>query len=389
MTQFLTLTESTLIYALAQGKPDSRHPLLKGEADLRPRIAQAPQKGTTCTYYVFAMLRQRYGPHSVDFPAERRVEKICSEFRKDVTALNITQIKSDFKILKNLMEDLGLDPELEEMKVSSAVLLKSLTIDRIATVVNAFISQTEYDDLYEYYTHLVLEPLRRVHFKFFDALSVDPEKIYLEDARLLVAAKLTENLENFPPDFLKESIESIDTPRPSWPEYLQTRPNILNAYALKVMAEAYGFSISTWTPYQSIAFLKACLEKNRALIVGGKFAKKHFIQPPIVKQILEGRFIYGWNQERKICSPLFLTTGTRTSHAVVVIGASLEAGGFVYHVDPNDGSDPSNPDQQKIYSLSYASFIERINDLRNVPAISRKEESPFGYALYHPKDVAL
>lgn len=392
MTQLLALTELTILYSLPQGKPDTRFPLRRGEPEDRPRVKQSPQKGPTCTYYALAMLRRRFGPQSCDFPDERRIEASCSAFRKEVTALDLPRVQRDFKIMEEQMDNLRLKPDLEELQISSSLLLEKLSMghfDRIANVVRSFISQTECKNLYQFYTHLVLEPLKMVHLKFFDSMGVDPEQIYLADIRLQLATKLTEDLENKPPDLLREAIDDhVALHYPSWHDYLKARPSVLNAYAMKVMADANGFKISSWTPYQRIDGLIRSLAEEKLLIVGGKLAKKHFPASPVVKQIIEGRFIYGWENEYAVRPSKFLSTKkTSTSHCVVIIGASLEGGGLVYLANPNDGSDPQNPEQQKIYCLSYASFIARISDLRNSPHFTRKPASPFGYALYYPQQA--
>lgn len=48
------------------------------------------------------------------------------------------------------------------------------------------------------------------------------------------------------------------------------------------------------------------------------------------------------------------TSFGREGHAVVVIGVKAVKGhnGYVLFVDPRDGSDPANPEQQKIYMMS-------------------------------------
>lgn len=302
-----------------------------------------------------------------------------------MTALEFPRLQREFKILEEEMSHLNLKPDLREVQISSSLLLEKLSMghfDRVANVVRSFITQTEHKNLYQYYTDVVLELLKQVHLKFFTALGVDPEQIYLEDRRLELISKLTENLENSPPRLLREAIDDhIALHHPSWPDYLKAKPSVLNAYALKAMADAYGFKVSSWNPFQRIHGLIRSLAEEKLLIVVGKFARKHFPAPPVVKQIIEGRFIYGWDNEQTVRPSTFLNKKkTSISHCVVIIGASLEGGGLVYLVNTND-------ERQKIYCLSYASFIARINDLRNSLHFTRKPASPFGYALYYPQQA--
>lgn len=79
---------------------------------------------------------------------------------------------------------------------------------------------------------------------------------------------------------------------------------------------------------------------------------------------------------------------------MVLIGAKAMKGqdGYVLFVDPNDGSDPANPEQQRIYKMSLDSLRkgicglcqEHMWDQNNKPVFSHT----CNYALYHPLQAA-
>ncbi|MCE2983497.1 MAG: hypothetical protein LW832_08020 [Parachlamydia sp.] len=81
----LEKTDNCIIYELPAGKLSPDQPCsLDGER--RQRVFQPAYKGNTCWYYTLNFLRNRIGKQAPDgFSKERKIEKLCSERRKQQT----------------------------------------------------------------------------------------------------------------------------------------------------------------------------------------------------------------------------------------------------------------------------------------------------------------
>lgn len=139
-------------------------------------------------------------------------------------------------------------------------------------------------------------------------------------------------------------------------------------------------------PKESIDKLIECLKIEKALIVQGVFGCTRYVNEPRIVQKIAGHPIYGWkpSDRREI------DFSSKIGHAIVIIGASKggRKGGYVYFVDPKDGSNPTNPLQQKIYVISYQNLITNITDISGLK-IKNGIGAVFGFALFYPQSVSL
>lgn len=164
----------------------------------------------------------------------------------------------------------------------------------------------------------------------------------------------------------------------NWEDLGEKRNTLLDHFSRHQAAELYHLEISSWHPKESIEHLIAELQKNGPLIVGGCFGALHYSVPPrkLGKQI-EGRAVYGWiKTDPKNTNPV-------TGHSILLVGAEkTSTRELVYYIDPEDSSDPSDPEKQRIYCMSY----ERLTSAENICDYHgfKRNNAPhtIGYALY-------
>jgi len=183
-------------------------------------------------------------------------------------------------------------------------------------------------------------------------------------------------------EMVKKGI-SLDS---TWEEELGKKKNNHGflAHAVSSSAKAFGFKVSRWTSSQPIDKLQECLKLEGALIVGGLFGKSLYSGTPSIVKEINKHPIYSWkSSDRRSESE----QEKANRHAIVVIGVEKggNKGGFVYFVDPIDGSDPQDPLQRKIYVISYENFITHIGQFLGT-SYQYSEESSFAYALHYPRE---
>jgi hypothetical protein len=126
---------------------------------------------------------------------------------------------------------------------------------------------------------------------------------------------------------------------------------------LRVVVErAFKLQRSEWHPSHPITSLMEQLRQHGPHVVCGKLGKLYYEADPIrLSGNVAGRPLFGWQPG----------TGMKpegNTHAVVVVGAKSDQE-LVYFIDPMDGSDPADPQTQKIYVMSYKAFRNRLCDL--------------------------
>ena len=76
-----------------------------------------------------------------------------------------------------------------------------------------------------------------------------------------------------------------------------------------------------------------------------------------------GHSLYGWRKD----APKSVVEGM--SHAIILVGAEIKGNNqYVYWINPEDPNDPANPESQKIYVSSFASFLDRLYTCEGSPA---------------------
>ncbi len=123
------------------------------------------------------------------------------------------------------------------------------------------------------------------------------------------------------------------------------------------LTRIYGFPASSWNISKGIDVLFEEVRNHGAVGVGGMFSRKQYTEKPHQVMEIAGNKIFGWSPEAR--KPYF------TGHYIAVVGVikenrkeQLQKGnvGYVIYVDPNDGSNPKEPEQQQYCVISYKKF---------------------------------
>lgn len=388
MISTLRSDEASFILSLPLGKPNTKIPLYNRLAGKHPHVAQSPQKGPACFFYGMNILRKRIGPNSgPDYMEARRVEKVCSDFNKERTLLD-REIKI---IAPRILKDLSNKGWSLEKKTINEVLIPYLkkelsekaqqdsSYNNLIFHFDEFCKQNECEYINIYLENKYNSSEEVVYAKFFKSMNVIPEEYYRECVLFEIRQKLA-NVRNIQPSDISElEVQSFVDYYPKWE---QVKPRGLHSLYQLLSSKTLGFKTSKWKQSYSIDELQKCLKEEGPLIVGGQYGESLYFNEPTVTETIAGRPIYSWKPSDRRTFNSDFERKISEKHTIVVIGAAKGGTkkGFVYFVDPKDGSDPENPLQQKIYKISYENFISNITDIRGAPA-----PSDFGVALYYPK----
>lgn len=158
----------------------------------------------------------------------------------------------------------------------------------------------------------------------------------------------------------KETLQIIDRDyNSSNIENLKLKSQILQDATHHAITFKMCLSPTNWTPMMTHSVLLNSLKNEGPQIAVGNLGLMFYGTPPSVKATLGDRKIYGW-------SPGAKTLDNVVMHSIVVIGAArFPNQEVVYYIDPSDESDPQNPELQRIYTISYLRFTERISKFFN------------------------
>jgi hypothetical protein len=235
---------------------------------------------------------------------------------------------------------------------------------QLYNLLKGFCAQDRFSDLSEYLEHQHSVQLNRVNALFLSKMGINPQELYLSDQ--------------------KADAKEGHSPGKNWEDLSEAdkRP-LLDNYAFRVSYEKYRLEVSDWHPEKGPRHLIEVLQDRGPMYVKGYYGPRYYIVDPRQVEEIAGRSVWGWNRT----DPRRELT---VAHSIIVVGAKIDSptNAFVYFVDPQDGSDPSSIETQRIYKMSYANFIKRIGDLRN--RILLKEGSDevayshdIGYGLHH------
>lgn len=389
-------------YLLTPGKPDPNVYWEKGQE--RPRIAQSSQKGPTCLYYAMNLLRERIGKlFSPEYQKARDIEKQCSLFRKNITCLEnekvlIEQVIAKIRVNPNRGQAREILSGLENRSktLSEEEDLSPEDIEDSNTLLNRFqkfCAQKQSDNLSEYFLDHYKAEYCRIHDQFLKAMGFDPEVMY-ENKRKKELLTDFYDKKGISFNQTRESMLDLlfNKMCPSWKSLSVTdKYSEFVDFRDSVLLQASGFKETQWNPKQSIEVLIDNLKIHGPLLMSGAVGKIFYEKPPEKVNKVAGRNIYGW--KKGDLKKTLHSFGHRISHVVVVIGA--EKGGpregFIYFVDPNDGSEPRNPEMQRIYVTSYQNFKEKVEKIAKFPCTRQSgcQLSSFSmdaYAYYRPSE---
>lgn len=371
----LVSSQNCIIYKLPHGKPDPNVPFSKD----RPRVRQSAQKGSTCWYYLFNMIRTRIGK----FPDEstmkaRAIEKLVSRYRK-----NITKFENSFPFSLSFRssEAKKITPEIAEKllkenteKLYAAIPFKVKQEAELRRLLADFSSKKLFENFDKFLTFHIIAKETELAYYFIKSI---PKELIPYDHK----AQVNELLKAFEEtDYLKmmkdqEAMFNIT--------FLNGKSNSLETYAHMLIARLYKLRETTWKPVQGIDAFIEVLKKDGPLSVGGKFGVPYYDNPPKLKaQVNKTHGLYGWDENP--------TENAFASHEILIVGVTKwvddkdstkidPLNSRVVFLDPSDPSDPTNPSQQRMLTMSWKTFTSIIKDVTS--QIGDNNPECYGY---HP-----
>ncbi len=345
------------------GKPDPSKTIDPNFLQPRPRVNQKPQKGPTCTYYAMMSIAPRIGKKPLPFHEEERIaERLVSARRKCHLNLNyVYNLRYFADKISTLLKVDKITKEVIRANFAIVLTIKNVTgLDGKA--LNDFMESKLKIDFLEY-----------VHALYYKA-SIQIESKFLTK---IICPQILEQyyVENFQQIFKKQ-----------WSEVqLYEEQSVLQALADEVSFKIRQLQASFWHPSQEIDQLISELWLHGPHMIGGYFGKVYYIDEPILlKDRIQNRKIYAWpvGAKRKVDT---------VAHSVVIVGAN-KVDKRVYYIDPQDGSNPAQPDSAKVYATSYETLRKNIITIDNLKpkiptpsnpyAIKINPNGPNKYALH-------
>lgn len=204
-----------------------------------------------------------------------------------------------------------------------------------------------------------------IYTQFFSKILVDPEHLF-------------NSFKSQDPHAYEASLSHRTWKDLTW----ETKIPLFNSFAKHIAYKHYNLRLSPWHPSQPITDLIKELSLKGPLIVGGCFGTSHYSIPPrVLEKTLEGRAVYGWvKMDPKNTEPA-------TAHSILLVGAEkTETRQFVYYIDPIDDSDPTHPENQRIFCMSYERLTSPTHLTDTHGFVRNTAPSSIGYAYYLAKE---
>ncbi len=398
---------SPYLIDLRQGKPNTKIPLKQSDgSDPRPFLVQLPQKGPNCSFYSLNMLRKRIGPTPCPELVEaRRIEKACSDFYKSFRSFE-WDTEHSVPFLIDLMKGWAAQNSLPLNKLPAEIpnlisvmianseeVKKTCNFESMLPLLIEFSKQTTITDLGPFLKERRQVIKEKMCQTLFSAINISPEEIYrmhlLDEAERKLKDSLPPNMikiqeQVFSPkvtsDLIKKLADGFFVEQPC-EKALRGNAVLQNGTVFFSAAKALGFRVADWDPTQTIESLETVLKTKGAVVVGGLYSTKRYKNAPYKVKEVNGKPIYGWKPGDRL--PLNREQ-ILSGHCIVVMGVEKggSKGGYVYYTDPHDGSSPTDPLKQRIYIISYESFIQSLSNLIGYHFVTPRK-SAIGYALYY------
>lgn len=337
--KILKESDSSVIYEVQAGK--------RAKDGSEERVVQESQKGGTCWYYTFNFLRKRVGKILDKQNTEgREIEKRVSEARKELTAYEEGR-SWFFDINKNK----EISSWLSQIDKTHAAELSTNDVE----FNKEFNARRQKDKSDEQPSLMPEQMILRKYLKEFSEREL-PTTNFLEFVNYKLSAETFEiearYLEKSHPGYIK-SLQLLEK-RLDPSDFLKAETDLI---FLNQVAGDYKLQYAHWSPQDEIEDLVSQLKTTGPLAVYGRFGPSFYKEKPsLLNESAGKRHLYSWSQDA-------VPDSTGSSHVVLVIGAEqgvndLESS--VYFIDPNDKSDPNNPESQRIYKVSYTHFSETV-----------------------------
>lgn len=369
------IEQKSIVYTTLPGKPDASMPRPVGP-DNRPRVTQKAAVGKQFCYYTINLLRERIGKNAPEALAEmRRIEMICSQYRKQLTKhmvevpevsqlILISSVAEFFKSIKK-SNIAFLLPQL----MTSISYLSSDAQNQIKNFLPKFAAQNKFDNLHDYFYEIRFNQKARYENEFLQKLGISAEQIYTREHLLYPEGNFSKSWNDLSV-FYRNHFSSI--------------------YAFSAMAKAYGLKQAHWRPWPGtdINFLISELIDKGPMLVLGQYGNSHYTEDAILdretlkdsEQKCEHK-VYGWGlnaehpKERVFCDPILVTGAT-------VLHSGL---GVVYFVDTMLAV-TQEAGNRRIYAMTYEFFIANLSDTRG---FDNNYEGFFPWGYHAPDKLNL
>jgi hypothetical protein len=376
-----------------------------------PRINQSGQKGQTCFIYAHLIILNEMRNNSGTDSSQGLALKKLSIYRKELQ--NANAAADPYWISKVYFEQLA--AETDEIKVDSKLALQSYypTLKSQINTPNLDALMIKVLNAFENAVNKFLAQQTCESFSTFCDKMIAQSDIEIHN-HLLKALNLTEDeVEKAIDDYITElATFELETIKPPIPAHLfreklektmktllenKSKPSNQMLYkrtiAHRLLSEQLGFMKSSWHPESPIKDLIEEIGQRGPLLITGFFGRRSG-QNTLVRLtnrkskpvFIEGRPLFHWKQNHSI------EAESNNGHIVVVIGATIENNkGYVYYLDPVDGSNANDPSTQKVYVTSYQKLISTITNIDGaIPdsatiTYAKKQDGPNNYACYLPR----
>ncbi|MGB7978603.1 MAG: hypothetical protein WCF19_05530 [Chlamydiales bacterium] len=354
------------------GKPDPTQRRPSEGPDHRTRVRQSGAKGSTCWYAAYNLLRERYkDPNTANLSEERRFEQIASSLRKSLSAhksslpdaagwLNADIMATYFQTLtKETIKTPQIQQELRSFDASTSPKVSC------CSVLPGFLQQEKCENLFGYLFYLKVAGREPFYNRFFATLNINLPNLF-------EAAKQKD------PELDRSYCQGKKWEQLDW----EKKAMFLHMFAKQLIAERYNMQVSSWRPCQLIGHLITELQERGPLIVEGCFGDSYYNVPATnLNTQIKGRAVYGWlKKDSKSSRPV-------TGHTILLVGAEKNGRQeLVYYIDPNDESDPSHPEKQRIFCMSYTRLTSAENICDHYGGLGNDAPDTVGYAVYRNKN---
>lgn len=336
-------TETTVLWKLPQGVPDSSSPL---------RQPLKPTQGNACWIDVFQYFL--HGSRSTEDSTVLKTESFFASFREKSTALerSVSTARSLLDVV-----DLGLADPQNAQKNAGQNLDKIISLFRrnniaeyqpAVEIIQKFATQTEIPDLHKFLTHNQNSGFAAIYKELFKNLELDPTSLLPNQLLALCAQQQT---------FKK--IEDLSSDR----QYI-----VYNLVARAALTKIYSFPSASWQPGKGIDLLFKEVQSHGVIGFDGFFGRGAYTAEPKVVLTIAGCEIFGWKSSERKKTDFY-------GHSIGVVGVKKETDetkissgnvGYVIYINPTDGSDPQDPKKQKFYLASYKVFEENVMNQFNM-----------------------
>jgi hypothetical protein len=220
-------------------------------------------------------------------------------------------------------------------------------------VLDLFLAQDRFDSFDDYLFDLKLAKRGQIIIEALEALGVTREQIAIQ---LTTSASASDS-----ELITRAGAAFTELPMRVWISYAQQ-------YAQNVYSNFFGLKYLSGKSEDDIDVLIDLLASRGPVVVTGSLGFSFYASEPKKLDEKYGlRHVYGW--------PVGSVKGKASQffHCVTLVGAlKKETKGYVYFLDPQDVSDPSHPELERVFKISYATFINCLRSVQSNEGLSGK-----------------